>query len=229
MSRTLFDIGANRGEVVTEALHQGFAKVVAVEAAPKMAALLAKNFSIDSRVIPLRMAASNVDNETVTFYEASQDGLSTLDINWLTSPESLYNGYGYTELQTSTITIDTLAEKYGEPELIKVDVEGAEGLVLEGMTTVTPIIDFEWSLPFIDEADRIVLDLASRLGYTHFSPQFIVPHLHETKETLYEIGSTTAAEWVRDRAGWWESEGWRENGAIRQFADAGMIWVYKTP
>src|SRR5207248_1713711 len=40
------------------------------------------------------------------------------------------------KLSVPTMTLDEAAEKYGAPDLIKLDVEGAENLVMEGGKTV---------------------------------------------------------------------------------------------
>ena len=119
-----FDIGANRGDATIVAVTLGY-DVIAVEPS-RIYAELVQNFIYDPRVIPLKFAVSDKDNERVEFYEAQEDGLSTLNKDWLTSPNMPYNGKPFRTIHANTITIDTLAKIYGEPDLIKIDVEGAE-------------------------------------------------------------------------------------------------------
>ena len=139
----LFDIGANHGDAVIAGLKQGY-KVIAIEPS-RIFGQLVKNFIYNSSVIPLKYAVSDTNDELVEFYEAEEDGLSTLNKNWLTSDEMPYNGKSYRTTYASTITIDNLAYKYGHPDLIKIDVEGAEWSVLNGMMCKYPLLTFEWT------------------------------------------------------------------------------------
>ena len=115
-----FDVGANRGDATVAALNLGY-DVIALEPS-RVYADLVKNFIYDSRVIPLKFAVSDKDNERVEFYEAQEDGLSTLNKEWLTSDTMPYAGKPFRTIHATTITIDTLAKIYGEPDLIKIDV-----------------------------------------------------------------------------------------------------------
>jgi hypothetical protein len=47
----------------------------------------------------------------------------------------------------STITLDLLIEKYGLPVFIKIDVEGFEEKVLQGLSRKIPFLSFEALLP----------------------------------------------------------------------------------
>jgi FkbM family methyltransferase len=126
-----FDIGANRGDFTVAALEKGY-DVVAVEAAPKVFGELVGNFIYNPRVTPLKFAVSGSDYQRVEFYEAEEDGLSTLNEGWLTDPELPYAGKPYRTTAATTITLDKLALLYGTPDLIKIDVEGWEMSVLSG-------------------------------------------------------------------------------------------------
>jgi hypothetical protein len=92
--------------------------VIAVECG-QIYAQLVKNFIYNPRVTPIKFAVSDTDNERVEFYEAQEDGLSTLNKEWLTSDTMPYAGKPFTTIHANTITIDTLATIYGEPDLIK--------------------------------------------------------------------------------------------------------------
>ena len=136
-----FDIGANRGDATVAALAQGY-DVIAVEPS-RIYADLVKNFIYEPRVTPIKFAVSDTDNERVEFYEAQEDGLSTLNKEWLTSDTMPYAGKPFWTTHANTITIDTLAKIYGEPDLIKIDVEGAEWSVFKGMICKYKMLTFE--------------------------------------------------------------------------------------
>ena len=222
--RILFDIGANRGDATLAGLNMGFDKVVAVEPTPKMMALLAYNFHKDERVVPIKMAASDIDGDKIEFYECVEDGLSTMNLEWLTDETAPYNGKDYKKITAYTITIDHLAEVYGTPELIKVDVEGAECQVLWGMTKIKPErIAFEWHINWPWEVTNCLEYLAT-LGYKEYALQYITHHLVEPTE-YRPIKKTDFLKWHASTKDWWESTGWEEQGSLRPTSDAGMIWV----
>ena len=127
----LFDIGANRGDATIAGLQLGY-DVIALEPAPKIYFELVKNFIYEPRVKPLKYAVSDKDNDVVTFYECVEDGLSTLNIDWLTKEGMPYYGKEYRSVSVNTITIDTLVGMYGEPHLMKIDVEGLQESVIRG-------------------------------------------------------------------------------------------------
>jgi FkbM family methyltransferase len=159
----LFDIGANRGDAVVAGLNKGY-KVVALEAAPKIYRALEANFRNNPNVKPLKFAVAETDFQTVKFYECVEDGLSTLNIDWLTSETMPYNGKQFSTVEATTITIDTLVKLYGAPDLIKIDVEGAEWSVFNGMTQKYGKLAFEWTFETIREHEK-QLDYLYKLGY----------------------------------------------------------------
>ena len=132
-----------------------------------------------------------------------------------------YNGKPFRIIHATTITVDTLAKIYGEPDLIKIDVEGAEWSVFNGMTRKMGMIAFEWTQATIDEHQK-QLDYLRNLGYTEVAPQFIEPHLDQPTD-WYPIDQDLWA-WRDKNANAWESDGWKRN-KLRPTADVGMIWV----
>lgn len=218
----LFDIGANRGDATSAGMKKGFTKIVAVEAAPRVFYELVTNFIYAPQVVPLRFAVSDTDNETIEFYECVEDGLSTTNKNWLTDPSMPYNGKSYRTVKANTITIDTLCSLYGEPDLIKIDVEGAEWSVFKGMTKHHGKLAFEWTDVTIPEHVKQLEYLAS-LGYTKVGPQYIVHHLDEPSE-WYSLDGFDFPKWVRETSDQWTKRDWKKAG-LRPTADVGMLWV----
>jgi FkbM family methyltransferase len=219
----LFDIGANRGDATVVGVALGY-DVIAVEPS-RVYAELVKNFIYNPKVIPLKYAVSDKDYERVEFYEAQEDGLSTLNKDWLTSPDMPYNGKPFRIIYATTITIDTLAKIYGEPDLIKIDVEGAEWSVFNGMTRKMGMITFEWTWETIN-SHKEQLKYLTLLGYTEFSIRFIENHLQFPPDDDWlpiDFADLLQGQ-IEARADAWESHKWKEAN-LRPTADVGMIWV----
>lgn len=215
-----FDIGANRGDFTAAALAKGY-DIVALEPGAIFNQLV-KNFIYNPHVIPLKMAASMSDYETVEFYEAEEDGLSTLNKDWLTDSTLPYCGKPFKQVMATTITLDTLALKYGVPDLIKIDVEGAEWHVFKGLSSKMGTIAFEWT--FETMADhQLQLEYLAIGGYTEVAPQYIVEHCEEPK-TWFPIADFNLEIWHSATKRHWEDGGWKSAG-LRPTADVGMLWV----
>ena len=217
----LFDVGANRGDATVAGLAKGY-KVIALEPAPRIYAELVKNFIYNPDVIPLRFAVSDKDYERIEFYEADEDGLSTMNKEWLTHKNMPYAGKPFRTIEAITITIDTLAKIYGAPDLIKIDVEGAEWSVFKGISQPYPLT-FEWSFATM-ESHIEQLEYLRSLGYRYFAPQFIEHHLQEPNTWMSLSDPLDLYRWVKDMSNWWMSEGWKQSG-LRSTPDVGMCWI----
>jgi len=219
-----FDIGANRGDATLAALQKGY-DVVAVEPAPRIFGELIKNFIYNPRVTPLRYAISDKDYERVEFYECVEDGLSTLNKDWLTKEGMPYAGKQYRTVKATTITIDTLADKFGAPDLIKIDVEGGEWAVLHGMSKRYGKIAIEWTFETMSEHEA-QLDYLFSIGYTQIGLQYIVNHLEEPQEwcLLQENNNKQMLIWHQETSDEWIESGWQKAG-LRPTPDVGMMWV----
>lgn len=217
----LFDIGANRGDAVIAGLNKGY-KVVAVEAAPRIFQVLENNFKGNPNVKLLKFAVAPTDFKTVKFYECIEDGLSTLNKDWLTADTMPYKGKQFWEIDVPTISISTLVKLYGEPDLIKIDVEGAEWEVFKGMWDKHGTLTFEWTDVTIDEHEH-QLRYLEHIGYTEVGPQYIEHHLQEP-EKWYDITKFSMKKWISETAQEWTNGGWKASN-LRPTADVGMLWV----
>lgn len=216
-----FDIGANRGDFTAAALAKGY-DVIAIEAAPRVFSKLVSSFIYNPRVTPLRFAVSGSDYQRVEFYEAEEDGLSTLNPDWLTDESLPYAGKPYRTIGATTITLDTLALKYGVPNLIKIDVEGAEWSVFKGLSSKMGTVAFEWTwATWAEHLEQLkYLEIG---GYTQVAPQFIEHHCQEP-DIWYDIKDFDLGAWHNQYAEAWENGAWKKSN-LRPTADVGMLWV----
>jgi FkbM family methyltransferase len=219
----LFDIGANRGDATIAGIQAGY-KVIALEPAPRVFAELVRNFIYDPNVTPLRLAVGEKVGERLEFYECIEDGLSTLEKSWLTNPKMPYYGKEFRTISVNTCTVDWLIEQYGEPDLIKIDVEGAEWAVLGGMSKYSGKLALEWTQETMAQHEEQLIYLHS-LGYKEYRLQFIEDHLLEPEYDWTPIDENLDLEDDRrSKEHWWTTDGWKRSN-LRPTADVGMLWV----
>lgn len=115
-----FDIGANVGGF-SNAYHNRFNKIVAIEAHPLTYEFAKQNLSSYKNIEVINKAVSNIDNKEV-FLQVHQCGDSGG-----TSLINLPSGqYLDKEHPVSTISYPSLVAKYGTPQYMKIDCEGGE-------------------------------------------------------------------------------------------------------
>jgi len=168
----IFDIGANRGKYSEVYAINSNNTIISIEASPKMYTILKNNMSKYPNVKTLEYAVSNTDSEYITFFDCESDTLSTLDINWLTSNESRFgNHHGrFNPIQVKTISVDKLIEIYGLPDMLKIDVEGAEECVIKSLSKKVPVLLFEWAAEWKDSL-KLAIDHLTNLGFSQFHVQ----------------------------------------------------------
>lgn len=143
MSRQiLFDIGANEGKY-TDANMKNFDKYILVEANHVLAEKLREKYRTYASVYIVEAIASNKENEV--FYISNANTISTSDPEWI-QKSRFSNNYTWTPVEgIKTVSVDTLIQEFGEPTLIKIDVEGYEYNVLQSLSKKVNMLCFEWA------------------------------------------------------------------------------------
>lgn len=200
----LFDIGANHGRYALANLER-YRRIISVEASPATYTILCRNVASHSQITPLHYAVTDTSDATVTFYHcAAADTISTLDRDWLSSSTSRFANYrsAIREVQVPTISLDRLITQYGIPDLLKVDVEGAENIVLASLTQKVPSLCFEWAAEWRDKNKQCIRHLTA-LGFTRFHVQmedkydYLPPAYDRTAEEVLAFFDT-----ARDKVDW---------------------------
>jgi len=177
-----FDIGANVGKWSLANISR-CNKIISIEASPITFKQLVNNCKNDN-IILLNYAVCNNNGNTIKFYHANSDVLSTINKEWLTAETSRFYNFSYREITCKTITIDKLIEQYGLPDLIKIDVEGGEYECISSLTQKVQLICFEWA----SETNMITfncLDHLLKLGYTQFYIQIEDDYLFRPNDDEY--------------------------------------------
>jgi len=170
----VFDIGANVGSW-TIANHDGNSTYVCVEPSPNTYNTLLENTKHLANTYALNVAVSDTANDCVTFYE--HDAISTLNLDWLADPSSRFCGTPHNIITVKTITLKSLFDTYGTPDLIKVDVESAEYEVIKTLDTPVSTLCFEWAAETREVAFKCIDHLQS-LGMNRF-------HIHHNDDYKY--------------------------------------------
>ena len=177
-----FDIGANVGNWSLENIKR-CEKIIAVEPSKDTYGKLIKN-CIEKNITCLNYAVSNENKEEIDFYECKDPGMSTINKNWLCSKESRFYGMEHTKTSCKTISLDNLIIKYGVPDLIKIDVEGAEHLVISSLTQKVKTLCFEWAQEFNFVTTHSINHLI-KIGFNKFHVQFYDSYIYVPKEQEY--------------------------------------------
>lgn len=162
-----FDIGANAGNKFEKILNKT-KKLVAFEPNPNLYENLKRRYKdIENVTIDNRALSDQIGEKEFNLCHA--DTISTFSQDWITNSR-FSNNYSWNQkIIVTTTTLDSIIEEYGEPNYVKVDVEGYELEVFLGLTKLIPncIFSFEWAE---EQKSKIILTLShlKNLGYTKF-------------------------------------------------------------
>ena len=147
--KTVYDIGAHIGfDTLYFSHHVGHGgHVIAFEPnainIERINMILSKNTELGKRVIVMNKAISNAAGTTDFFMSnVVEDGSSfggfINDAHTVHEKDSYEKSRGFHQVTVDTTSIDELiaSKKYSVPDIIKIDIEGAEYLAIEGATNL---------------------------------------------------------------------------------------------
>lgn len=148
----IFDVGANKGNKIKAFLKMGF-EVVAFEPGIKSLETLNWRFKNNPKVTIVHKGVSSQEGELTMYVTAARSGLNTLSKQWVESlsenHENRFDTYhNYNDsYKVEVTTLNTAIQQFGMPYFIKIDVEGLELDVINGLNTLPHFISFEVNLP----------------------------------------------------------------------------------
>lgn len=163
----VFDIGAHVGDRVSSFRRLG-ARVVALEPQPGPAAVIRLLHGLDRGVVLLRAAAGPEPGELVLHVNSRNPTVSTASRDFVRAADgaSGWEGQAWDErITVPVVTLDGLAAAHGRPDFVKIDVEGFEDKVLEGLALPVPALSFEFTTIARDVAARCIARIAALGAY----------------------------------------------------------------
>lgn len=190
-----FDIGAHVGSRSRTLISLG-AAVVAVEPQPVFADIVEMHLSKRLKGFE-RVAVGAAEGEATLHVSSRHPTVTTLSERFI---DGVSHSAGFrdvvwdSEIRLPVTTLDRLIDRYGVPAFCKIDVEGAEGDTLRGLSRPIRLIAFEY-IPALPDITREAIERLGQLGTYRFNRvvgethRFVDKEWKDSDAVLAELGT----------------------------------------
>ncbi len=168
----IFDIGGNQGDY-SYVFSKSASSLIIVEPDKLNLQILTSRFGSRANCSIVPKAVSSTCGKA-RFHMLSQgNALNSLSEKWMSSVQDqagrhYRSGQAVQEtIEVETTTLDALIQEYGQPDYVKIDVEGFEKEVIAGLSKKVSLLSFECNLPDFKEETL-----------------WIIRHLHQLNPTV---------------------------------------------
>jgi FkbM family methyltransferase len=160
-----FDVGANVGQRTDIFLALG-TQVVCIEPQPKCVDVLREKYRNNPQVVVVPKGVARQPGILSLYLCESAGTISTFSEKWKTGR---FRDFRWeSKVDVPVTTLDDLIQEFGVPNLCKIDVEGYEYEVLQGLSCAIPMSSFEFTREFIADA-KTCMDYLESLGDAEFN------------------------------------------------------------
>jgi FkbM family methyltransferase len=170
LGELMFDVGAHVGNRSRAWLALG-GSVVAVEPQKSCLGILRWLYRKNRRIEIVPVALADSPGILELHVSSTHPTMTTTADSWISELEETGMSRGVRWDRKTVVpvtTLDRLIAEFGPPAFVKIDVEGAEGQVLEGLSRPVPVVSFEY---FPTQKERALACIArlSGLGEYRFN------------------------------------------------------------
>src|SRR5262245_46495879 len=158
-----FDIGSHIGDRIGAFRRLG-ARVVALEPQPLCARAIRAIYTGDDKVTLIESACGAQPGTLTLQINSANPTVSTASADFIRAADGAGGWEGQVwdaTVEVPCTTLDALVAEHGAPAFAKIDVEGFEDTVLEGLSQPLPTLSFEFTTIQRDVAQRCLERLAS--------------------------------------------------------------------
>jgi FkbM family methyltransferase len=142
-----FDVGAHVGGRIRAGLRLR-ARVVAVEPHPYCMTVLRWMYRDHPQVTLIERAVGPTPATRTLWMSLLHPSVSSLSLEWIQAVQKT-SGFAHVRweepISVEVTTLDALIDQHGEPDFCKIDVEGYELGVLQGLSMALPLLSFEYT------------------------------------------------------------------------------------
>ncbi len=190
-----FDIGSHVGDRVASFRRLG-CRVVAVEPQPVLVRVLRGLHARDTQVTVVGAAIGASEGQIDLHLNLANPTVATGSPAFIAAADGAprWEGQRWTETVTVPVTtLDALVARHGRPAFVKIDVEGLELDVLQGLSDAVPALSFEFTT-IQPEVALACLERCVQVGRYRFNAA-----LGESQALVHPswLGADAMAAWLR--------------------------------